>query len=84
MLVRLGREQSLFVLSCQQYPVTSVAELTIDTALPIDNKFKFDLDSAQSSGQDAVYVTVTSQRSVTTHYLTYNNKSLRRSCNSTL
>ena len=63
-LVRQGREQSLFVLTCQQYPVTSVGELTIDTVLPLDNSFKFDLDSAQSSGPDAVYVTVTSQRSV--------------------
>ena len=64
MLVRLAREQALFVLTCQQYPVTSLAELSIDTALPIDHNFKFDLDSAQSSGPDAVYVTVTSQRSV--------------------
>ena len=64
--MRLGREQSLFVLTCQQYPVTSVGDLAIDTALPIDNNFKFDLDSSQSSGPDAVYVTVTSQRSVDT------------------
>ena len=67
-LVRQGREQSLFVLTCQQYPVTSVGELTIDTVLPLDNSFKFDLDSAQSSGPDAVYVTVTSQRSVFSLY----------------
>ena len=64
MLVRLGKEQSLFVLTCQQYPVASVGELTVETVLPLDNSFKFDLDSAQSSGPDAVYVTVTSQRSV--------------------
>ena len=61
-LVRLGREQSLFVVTCQQYPVSSLGELSVDLAIPIDSQFKFDLDSAQSSGPDAVYVTVTSQQ----------------------
>ena len=61
-LVRLGREQSLFVLTCGKYPLTGAGELSVDIAIPIDSHFKFDLDLAQTSGPEAVYVTVTSQK----------------------
>lgn len=61
-LVRCGKEQALFILTSQAYPVTRQQDLVIDTAIPIDGGFKFDLDSGHNSGPDAVYITVTSHR----------------------
>jgi len=61
-LVKCVKDQALFILTSQAYPVTKQQDLAIDTAIPIDNGFKFDLDSGHNSGPDAVYITVTSHR----------------------
>jgi len=61
-LVRCVKDQALFILTSQAYPVTKQQDLVIDTAIPIDSGFKFDLDSGHNAGPDAVYITVTSHR----------------------
>jgi len=61
-LVKCVKDQALFILTSQAYPVTKQQDLVIDTAIPIDSGFKFDLDSGHNSGPDAVYITVTSHR----------------------
>jgi len=61
-LVRCLREEALFVLTCRAFPILRLADLTLETALPIDTSFKFDLDSGHNAGPDAVYITVTSRR----------------------
>jgi len=61
-LVRCVKDQALFILTSQAYPVTKQQDLVIDTAIPIDSGFKFDLDSGHNTGPDAVYITVTSHR----------------------
>jgi len=49
-------------LNCQTFPVGRIQDISIDTAIPIDGGFKFDLDSGHNSGPDAVYITVTSHK----------------------
>jgi len=61
-LVRCGREEALFVLNCRAFPVLRLQDLALDTVVPLDHGFRFDLDSGQSSGPDAVSVTVTNRR----------------------
>ena len=59
-IVRCGREQALLLLTSQQYPPARVEDLAIHTAVPMDTGLQFDLDPGQTSGPDAVYITVTS------------------------
>ena len=39
-LVKCVKDQALFILTSQAYPVTKQQDLAIDTAIPIDNGFK--------------------------------------------
>ena len=34
------REEALFVLTCRAFPILRLADLTLETALPIDTSFK--------------------------------------------
>ena len=39
-LVRCVKDQALFILTSQAYPVTNQQDLAIDTAIPIDGGFR--------------------------------------------
>jgi len=64
LLVVVRRESgfALFVLTSQNFPVATTEDLAINDVLPLDSNFKFDIDSGEKVGPEAVYITVSTAK----------------------
>jgi len=56
------KEDAVMVMTCASFPVVSDQDVKISTAIPVDQTFKFEIESGPNSLPDGVYVNISSNR----------------------